>query len=138
MKIEQRTYIDVTEAVAVRKAEPFSAELLAHAIDSCSCLCAISGLDERHVPILFTIAADDAGLRSVAETDGKIVVSQLVIDEIVLYDLALIAEAQHEILEPVMGIDLHYVPQHRPPADLDHRFRRDLGLFAEAGSLPAA
>ena len=41
-------------------------------------------------------------------------------------------------MKPIMGIALHDVPENRPPADFDHGFGAELGLFAEARSQPAA
>ena len=37
----------------------------------------------------------------------------------------------HEFVEAVMRVVLHDVPEDRTPADLDHRFWLELGLFGQ-------
>ena len=63
-----------------------------------------------------------------AEADGEVVVHRLVVQEIFLDHVAAIAEAEHEIAEPVVGVELHDVPQDRPAADLDHGLGRNRSL----------
>src|SRR5262249_31719729 len=57
---------------------------------------------------------------------------QRVVGEILLDEIALVAEADDEVVEAVGGVDLHDVPQDRPAADLDHRLRTEMRLFADA------
>src|SRR5437868_12998950 len=51
--------------------------------------------------------------------------------------MALVTAAHDEISDTVRRVDLHDVPQQRPPADLDHRFRNEITLFADAGAKAA-
>src|SRR5207253_3436567 len=46
--------------------------------------------------------------------------------------------AEHELVEAVVGIALHDVPEERAPAHLDHRLGTKLRLLAHAGALTAA
>ena len=61
-----------------------------------------------------------------------------VVEEELLDDVGLVAEAQHEIAVTVLAVILHHVPQDRLMADRDHRLRDALGIFADARAEPAA
>src|SRR5665648_279752 len=50
----------------------------------------------------------------------------------VLDDVALVSRAHHELLVPVVGEELHDVPQHRLAADFHHWLGTVRGLFTEA------
>ncbi len=55
-----------------------------------------------------------------------------VVGEVLLDDVALVSAADDEVVDAVLGVDLQDVPEDRPAADLNHRFRPYRGLFAEA------
>src|SRR5690606_27961995 len=54
-----------------------------------------------------------------------------------LDDVALVTAADHEVVDPVARVDLHDVPEDRPPADLHHRLRADAALLADARAISA-
>ena len=60
------------------------------------------------------------------------------VEEELLDDVGLVAEAQHEIAMPVLAVVLHHVPQDRLLADRDHRLGDALGVVADARAEPAA
>ncbi|MCY1307629.1 hypothetical protein D9M70_575650 [compost metagenome] len=57
---------------------------------------------------------------------------QDVVGEVFLDHVAAVAEADHEIRKAVVAIDLHDVPEDRPPADFDHRLGSQMALFRDA------
>jgi hypothetical protein len=59
---------------------------------------------------------------------------QKVVLKILLDDVTLVAEADDEVVDPMIGVDLHDVPDDRHPSDLDHRLWPDVGFFSETGS----
>jgi hypothetical protein len=65
------------------------------------------------------------------EVDGDVVVVQNKVYEIFLDQIALVAGADDEIIEPVMGIDAHDVPEDRHAADFDQRLGSDTGLLGK-------
>src|SRR5438876_5695057 len=69
-----------------------------------------------------------------SQRDREIAIQQVVVDEVVLDHLALVAEAQHELVEAVGRVRLHDVPQNRLTADIDQRLGAIFRLFAEAGA----
>ena len=84
--------------------------------------------------ILFVVAAVILDPAAVLQGDGEIVVHRLVVEEVLLDHVAAIAQAEDEVAEAVVGVDLHDVPEDRPPADLDHRLGPELGLLSQPGS----
>jgi hypothetical protein len=65
----------------------------------------------------------------VAQVEGHVGHVEEVVGEVLLDDVALVAEADHEVVEAVVAVDLHDVPQDRPLADLDHRLGLGGGLL---------
>src|ERR1700691_150619 len=52
-------------------------------------------------------------------------------EKIVLDTVALVSEAQYELLVTVMGIVLHQMPKNRPRANLHHGFRDVIDVASE-------
>ncbi len=65
----------------------------------------------------------------VAEREGEIVRERFVVQEVILDHRALVAQAQHEFLEAVRGINLHNMPENRASADLNHWLGTIFRLF---------
>src|SRR5262249_14484574 len=57
-----------------------------------------------------------------------------IVEEVVLDDLALVAQGDDELGEAVRRVSFHDVPEDRLAADLDHRFRFDRGRFGQPGA----
>src|ERR1700749_1382826 len=74
--------------------------------------------------------------RAVREADGQIRGEVRVLDEVALDVLALVAEGDDEVLVSPVGVVLHDVPEHRPPADLDHRLGPAARLLRQATPRP--
>ena len=85
-----------------------------------------AGVDERDLPVGDVVALELDLLAAVRQRE---VVRDpfLVVEEEVLDDVGLVAEAEDELLVAEVRVVAHDVPQHGAVADLDHR----LGLVAE-------
>jgi hypothetical protein len=57
-----------------------------------------------------------------------------VIGEILLDHVTLVPAADNEVVDSVMGILLHYVPEYWATTDLHHGFRPDCGLLTQASA----
>jgi hypothetical protein len=55
-----------------------------------------------------------------------------VIRKILLDHVPFVAAADHKIAQAVRQVDFHDVPEYRPSADFDHRFRPKRGLFRDS------
>ena len=69
------------------------------------------------------------GDRAAAERDGQVAGLRLVVEEEVLDELALVAEAQHEVGVPEAGVVLHDMPKNGMPAHGHHRLGAKHGFF---------
>jgi len=58
--------------------------------------------------------------------------------KIFFYHFSFISQAENKFSKPIMGIDLHDMPQNGPVTDLNHGFGFKLGLFPEPGSKTSA
>ena len=75
--------------------------------------------------------------RLLAEVEGHIRVVHEVVGEVLLDHVALVAQADDEVVKAVMTVVLHDVPQNGVLADLGHRLGLHLGLFRQARAQPA-
>ena len=133
---DQLADVDVADAVAVREAEGFVADVFGHPLQSSAGHRCLAGVDERHRPRLDLVVAQlRHRLRPQVEPHVRHV--QEVVGEEVLDDLALVAAADDEVVDPVRGVDLHDVPEDRLPADLDHRLRAHPALLGDARPVAA-
>ena len=96
----------------------------------------LAGVDERHLPRLGLALMHFDGVAS--EIERHVAGVQVVVREEFLDYVALVTQADHEFVDPMRGIQLHDVPQDRPPADLDHRLRYVARQLAEPSAEPTA
>src|SRR5207237_10841975 len=62
----------------------------------------------------------------------------VVVEEVLLDDFALVAEAEDAIVESPRLVPLHDVPENRLASDSDHRLRDPLGRFTHTDAEAAA
>src|SRR6056297_2043640 len=62
----------------------------------------------------------------------------VVVQEELLYQLTLVAEAQDKVPMPEMGVVLHKVPQNGAAADVHEGLRNDVGMLPQPGAKAAA
>ena len=98
-----------------------------------------AGVDEGDPPVL-EVAREQLELRAVAVAlEHEVVEERLVVgEEVLLDDLALVAEAEDEVVVTPARVVAHDVPEDRPAADLDHRLRDALRRLAHANAEAAA
>ena len=92
----------------------------------------ISSMIQSSMPFPLRVDSTRAG----AQIDGEVGALMAVVDEEPLDVVALVAEGDGELAEPVERVVLHDVPQDRPSTDLDHRLGPDLGLFGQSRAQP--
>lgn len=62
----------------------------------------------------------------------------VVVAEEILDEVATVTEAEDEVLVPVVGVELHQVPEDGPVTDAHQRLGDGVGVFAEPGAQAAA
>jgi hypothetical protein len=71
-------------------------------------------------------------LVGIPEIERDIGFVEVVVREVLLDGIPLVAEADDEIVEPIMGVDLHDVPQDWLFSNLDHRLRLQVRFLADS------
>jgi len=132
MERDQLRQIDIGYAVAIGEAEAVVANVLSHAPQATACQRLLSRLNERDAPGLgVTLMHVHAVLAHVERDIGHV---EEVVGKILLDDIALVSQANDEIVDPVMRVNLHDVPEDRPAPDLDHGFWLEMGFLADASA----
>src|SRR5260221_1229270 len=125
--------VDIAYAVAVGQAEILVVTQIGQdLLDAAADHGAFAGIDQGDRPG-FSILAQNVHL-VFAQVESDVGLVQEVVREILLDHIALVAEADDEIVDAVAGVDFHDMPQDRLAADLDHRFGTRIGLFGKTGS----
>src|SRR5690606_18752036 len=113
----------------------FVLDVIAHGPEAAADIAPHAGIDHRHAPIFFTWAEHlDLGTLDDAIAVGL----GLIVKEEVLNRVGFVAEAEHEILVPVLAVVIHDVPKDRLVADRDHRFWHAFRILADARPQTAA
>src|SRR5262245_15791859 len=128
--------IHVAHAVAIGQTKCRVVEIIADALEASASHRLLAGIDKRYPP---RIARAAVGLdRVIAQIDREIAVTVEEIEEVVLDRVALVTAADHEIVQSMMRIQFHDVPEDRLSADLDKRLRHDSRFFAQPRPVPAS
>src|SRR6266851_1580679 len=96
-----------------------------------------AGIDERDAPII-DISAQELDFPPAPAQDEVVGHTLVVVPEIPFDYVPAVPEAQDEVLVAEMGVIAHDVPEHRPVADLDHRFGHIVRLLADPQALAPA
>src|SRR5579859_2943313 len=138
MELDQAIDVDVGDAVAVRAQEGVAVDVSFDALDPASGHRVGAGVGQRHAIVLLAVLIVIGDLMRPPQRDGEIALHRFVVEEVVLDHVASIAEAKHEILEIVMRVQLHDVPQERVAPHLDQGLWLELGFLSQPGAQPAA
>ena len=124
--------VDVGHTVAVGEAELLIAQVRQHPPQPPARSRLLTGVDHGYPPPLAAVAVnlDGAG----RQIEGHVACVEVVVGEVLLDHVALVAGADDEVGDPLGGVDLHDVPEDRPPADLYHRLRSQGGLLGKSGA----
>ena len=132
VELEQRRQIHVGHAVAVGEHERLVAERLRSRYTRPPVMLAAP------VSTRWTTHGSHSLLSAVtspvAQVDGQIPEERIVVEEVALDHLALVAERDDELVEAVLRVVLHDVPEDRLAADLDHGLGLDAGLLGKSGA----
>ena len=122
MKLDQFGQRHVAETVAVSEEKFLIRNVRQGAPDASAGLRGEAGVEQRDLPVLLGMLVVIGDLRRRAEAQRHVARVALVIEEIFLDDFGLVAEAEDEFLEAVVGVEFHDVPEDRAVADRHHGF----------------
>ncbi len=129
VEVDQGGDVDVRQPVAVCEAEVLIAQVGQYPLKAPAGHRRLARLDQGDLPGLRFGAVDLHPAAGQVEADvGRV---EVVVGEVLLDQIALVAQADHELLDPVGRIELHDVPEDRFAADLDHRLGAHRGLLAQ-------
>jgi hypothetical protein len=126
--------VDVGQAVAVGRHEHLVvAEVGLNELQALTDRRPHPRVGERDPPLAAVAVQDlDLGVCSVSVEDEIVEQRLVVVQEVLLDHVALVAQAENELVVPPGGVVAHDVPEDRPVADGDHRLRDALRLLAHA------
>ena len=136
--VDHLVEMHIRQAVAVVGEEVLLVlDVVAHRRETLTDVAPDPGVDQRDAPILLDLG-QELDVRALLGHDAVGEDLRLVVEEELLDDVRLVAEAQHEIAVAVLAVVVHHVPQDRLMADRDHGLRDVLGVLADAGAKAAA
>src|ERR1035437_6062608 len=134
VECDQFADVHVAHAVAVRDPERFRADPVLPLPEAAAGLCIETGIDEVDGPVLAALAVRDRV--AVRQVDGEVARHRAVREKVRPHHLGLVPEGEHELVEPVRGVEVHDVPEDRPAADFDHRLWASGGLLRQPRAEP--
>src|ERR1700692_327894 len=135
MKIEQRAYVDVAQPVAIsQKKRLVILEIPGNALQSPARHGLKAGVGEGNGEILFVMSPHELNLGLAPKANLEVAVHGFVVEKIFFDHVAAIAETEHKLADPIVGVHLHDVPQDGAAADFHHRLGTEFGFFPESGT----
>lgn len=135
--VERKQLVDVQvrHAVAIGQHEGLVPDIVTHPLDAATCHGVQARVHHRDLPGLGGVVVD----RHIAAAIGEVVCNvrgvQEVVREVLLDDMLLVARADDELVEAVVAVQLHDVPQDGHPAQLHHGLGFELAFFTDAGAV---
>lgn len=126
------TDVQVGDTVTIGQQETFVPEIFLYTPDTPARLGVQPGIDHRDFPVLGMVIQN--GGRIVGKVHGHIAVMTEIVGEILLDDILFITAADHEIVDAVMAVGFHDMPEDGFTTDLHHRFGDQVSGFAQAGA----
>src|SRR3989344_2651613 len=130
MKTDECGDIDIADAVAMGHHEAFTrSDEGPEAREAPARHRRWSGIDKRYFPrFQLWIVIPHTARRQV---NGQIAFACAIVEKPLLYRFTLIAEANDEVMEPIVRVDFHDMPQNRHTTNFHHRLRAHMRLFRE-------
>src|ERR1017187_5501613 len=138
VKVQQAADIDVAQTVAIGEQEGVAVYILLNLGEASAGLAIQAGIGQGHAESLFGVMAMAADLRTSPQVHGEVVIHGLIVEEVLFDGVSFVAQAQDELAEAVVGVDLHDVPEDGAATHLHHGFRAEFGLLAETRSQATA
>src|SRR6266702_1359906 len=114
---DQLPDIDIANSVAVSKHKWLIADIGLNPLDPAPGNGFNAGIDQSHRPGFGGVVVNNP-LALILEIEGYIRFVEKVVGKVLFDKVSLIAETDDEIIEAIMGIDFHDVPENRPFTDL--------------------
>src|SRR5665648_333868 len=128
----QGLQVDIGDSVAVGHHERAVVQIILDTLNPTAGHGFEPRFNEGHTPGFSGILMDLQAL--VADIEGDIAVVKKIVREVLFDHVALVTQADDEIVETIVAVDLHDMPEDRLISDLDHRFRLQMSLFRDTSA----
>ena len=132
VKGEQIRDVDIAHAIPIGHHERLAPDILTDAGNAPACHGGKPRINDGHLPRLAGRAVNDEVVLSTREVEGDVARLKKVVGKPLLDNMLLVARADDELGEPVVGILLHDMPKDWHTTDLHHRLRAVCALFGDA------
>ena len=129
---DQGTDVDIADAIAVGEAERLPAKVMGHPPQAATGGRGFTGVHQGDPPG-FGLAAMHLH-RAGGQIEAHIAAMQGVVREVLLDHIPLVATADHELVDAVMGVQLEDVPEDRPAAHFHHGLGPEMGFLRDTGA----
>jgi len=136
MKLYKLPDIYVENAVAVGQQEGFIADVLLHPLDPPAGQGMQASIHTHDTP-RFRHIIMDGHLVLIRKIEGDVRTVEVIIGEIFFGDMLLIVGTDDEVVEAMVAVQFHDVPEDRLAADLDHGFGAEVAFFGDTGAQAA-
>ena len=136
MELDQFGNVHIADAITIGHHKGFVADIFLHPLDAAARHRVQAGIHHRHAPRLGVLVMHDH-LVALGEVKGHIAGMQEIIRKPLLDHMLLVPGADHKIIEAIVRILFHDMPQNGHTADFDHRFRLELTFFRNARAIAA-
>ena len=130
MILYQFSDIHIGYTVTVRQQKGLVPNVAANSLHAAARHCVQPGVHHRHLPRLRKVIVYFHGIR--LQIKGDIRRVQKIVRKKFFDHMLLVSRADHEVIEPIVGILFHDVPQDRLFSDFNHGFRTQMTLFRNA------
>ena len=128
VKCHQLANVDIRQAVAVSETKwLIGGQIAGNAAQAPARHRGLASVDKRNLPSFCRGIVIGGFVVTNIERDVRIV--QKEVGKIFLDHIAAIAEANYELVDAMLGINLHYVPQNRAVANFNHRLWPEVGFL---------
>src|SRR2546423_1715443 len=116
METEYAPDIKICHTVTIRQQKCVVFDVFFNSFNTRPCHGIKSGVGESNFPSGLRMTGNDLDILA-AQLNREIIGEHFIVVEVILDDFALIAKAQDKVLEPVLAVGLHDVPEYRHSAD---------------------
>src|SRR5437762_923099 len=120
MEGEQTVETHIADAVAVREHERAAANQRPQLLEPATGQRRIARIHQVHAPRLDVVVIERSDI-TISKRYGHVAAERAIIEKISLDLIAFVPQRQHELVEAVLRVVLHDVPDNGPAADLHER-----------------
>src|ERR1700686_1762396 len=132
MEVHKCLQVNIRNTIPILEVEVLAVKIRSYALEPSAGHGFRPRVNERHFPWLASILMNLHLI--LCDIKGHITCLEIVIREVAFDDIPAISAADHEIMHPVGGVDLHDMPKNGLPSDFNHRLWPEIALLTDPGA----